>query len=326
MDASHIPELVTQEGYPVLFQSYESVPGVRHLIADVRDLTADVTYGTKGTTIIGGSQMAEREDGAGVERDRMEKGYEYQIKNRGYGKELFLPNELIEASSATQIGNMITEWADTVGQQAVYQKEQLVADLLQKGTLAAGDSVFDGSFPGNADPNPTKIYDGQPLFSASHPIIVGSDTLSNINLSHALTSDNLTTSKVAMSQANALDDRGNRIMNMVQYMIVPPSMEAQARVLLNSMHVPGSENNDINVHNGTYEIIVNPFLTDAASAAAWWLKSRNINAIRMYDSGVPKLHTYADPARNGTVVQLLGRWGAGVVDWRGLQANNKATS
>lgn len=326
MDATHIPELVNQNGYPVLFQAYEAVPSVRQLIADVRPVDPASIYGTKSTTIIGGSEMAEREDGAGVERDRMEKGYVWQVKVRGYGKELFLPNELIEASSSTEIGNIVTEWAATVGQQAAYQKEKLIADLLQKGTLAAGSELFDGSFPGNPDANPTKIYDGQPFFSAAHPLIVGSDTLSNLTTGNALTSTTLTSAKVLMMQDSALDDRGNRIMNMPGAIIVAPSMEATARVVLNSQLLPGSANNDINPNAGSLQVIVNPFLTDTASAAAWWLKSMNVPGIRMYDSGAPELKVYDSPERNGTVVQLLGRWGANVIEWRGLQANNKATS
>lgn len=325
MDATHIPELVSRQGYPVLFQAYDAVPGVRQMIADVRPLDG-VLYGTKSTTIVGGSDMAERQDGAGVERDRMEKGYTWQIQVKSYGKELFLANRFIDANSDDVVGNKIAEWAASVGRNAAYQKEKLIADLLQKGTLSAGDAIFDGSFPDNADPNPLKIYDGQPFFSASHPIIVGSSTYANYGVSRTLTSANLTAAKVEMMQTSAVDDRGNRIMNMPTAIIVPPSMEATARVLLNSMNLPGSANNDVNIHNGTLELIVNPFLTDAASASSWWLKSGNLDAIRMYDDGQPRLKSYADDERDGTVVQLLGNWGAGVVEWRGLQANNKAAS
>jgi hypothetical protein len=326
MDATHIPELAQASAYPVLFASYEAIPGVRQLLADIRPVSPIETYGTKSTTIIGGSDMAEREDGAGVERDRMEKGWTWYAKVRGYGKELFLSNDFISANSSAQVEAKLTEWAGTVGQNLAYQKEKLIADLMQKGTLSAGSALFDGSFVGEADPYPTFIYDGQPLFSAAHPLIVGADTFANFGVSRTLTSANLTLAKVEMMQTSAVDDRGNRIMNMPRYIVVPPAMEATAKVLLESMNLPGSANNDANIHRGTLDIIVNPFLTDTESAAAWWLLSGNLPCLRMYDQGAPRLKAYAVEERDGTVIQLLNRFGANAVDWRGMQCNNKAVS
>ena len=326
MDATHIPALVTQSAYPVMFQAYEDIPGVRQLMADVRPVDAANMYGTKGTTIIGGSDLDERLDNEGFGQDRLEEGYTWQIKVRSYGKELPLDRRMVEAASSTEIENLITEWARSVGRNAAYQREQYVASQLQLATIAAGDTIFDGSFPGNADPNPLFIYDGQPGFSAAHPIAVGTGTFANFGVGRPLTSANLTAAKVEMQQTSAVDDRGKRIMNMAQTIIVPPSMEATARVLLNSQLLPGSANNDINIHAGTLGLVVNPFLTDASSAASWWLKGTS-PGLRFYEqNGGPAFRTYENEKQNQIVVQLLDYWGGGFVDWRGLQCNNKATT
>lgn len=326
MDVTHIPELAVKSAYPVMMARHAAVPGVRDQIADIRFIEPGTMYGDKGTTIIGGSRLIEREDGAGFAQDRMEKGWTWQIKVRNYGKELPLDNRLIEASSSTEIGNIIAEWAASVAQNSAYQKEQFVADLLQKGTLTAGDSIFDGSFPGNDDPNPLFIYDGLPLFDTAHTIKVGSGTYANHVASSALSSANLTSAKVLMQQTSAVDDRGERIMNMAQSLIVPPSMEATARVLLNSQQLPGSPNNDVNIHQGTLGLIVNPFLSDTASVSAWWLKMSE-PGIRFYEQrGGPAVRVYQKEETNQTIVQLNDYWGGGATNWRGLGAFNKAAS
>ena len=86
-------------------------------------------------------------------------------------------------------------------------------------------------------------------------------------------------------------------------------MEATARVLLNSQLLPGGANNDINIHQGTLGLLVSPFLTDTASASAWWLKGTS-PGLRFYEQGGgPAFRTYENEKQNQIVVQLLGLLG-----------------
>lgn len=328
MDISHIQALVDQEGYPLMMQMYQSQPTVYQRICDVRPVTADEFYGTKGTTIVGAGRLEKRADGEAFAQGRLEEGYTWQCQINPYGKEIKLSRRMLEASDAVgRITNLVRDMAATVGRLAPIQKDELVANILQKGTLTAGDAdYFDGSFPNNADPNPKFIYDGQPFFDDAHPIKVGSSTYSNHDASAALTDSTLDDAMVLMEQTSAVDDRGDLILNRMGSIIVPPSMETTARTLVESTGLVGSANNDINPFNGALEVIKFPALRDAASASAWWLKSSTVEGIRFYDSGLPAFRIYEDQATDSIVVQLQGYWGAAVVDWRGFYCGNKAAS
>lgn len=164
----------------------------------------------------------------------------------------------------------------------------------------------------------TAIYDGQALFSNSHPLLDSTSTGDNLTTG-ALTDANLKAALQLMRQT--LDEAGNLIGLIPKKLIIPPALEDTARRLLHSALIPGSANNDTNefLRSSGLEIVVMDYLSAAAggSDTAWYLQatSHELNffwRIRPefkweedFDSFVAKYRGYM-------------RYSYGVSDWRGL--------
>jgi hypothetical protein len=327
LDVSKLPELVDKSGYPLMFQAYNAQPLVYQSIADVRPITDDILYGTKGSVIIGGSRLSEREDGAEIQSIDSVSGPTWQCKVRQFSRRVDIPARMLKASDAAgRVGNLIAEHAAAFGRYSALQKDDYVADMLQQGTLTAGNAdFFDGTFPNNVDPNPAFIYDGLPWFDTAHTQTVGGNTFSNHTASLALTEANLQTVKNTMRATNAKDERDERILINPNVLIVPPGLERTARQLLESDLEPGSANNAINVHRATMDLVVWNFLDDAASASAWWVAERG-QGLRVYDSGAPVMELGYDPLKKVHYVTFEHWFGGAVTEWRYWYNANKAAA
>lgn len=100
------------------------------------------------------------------------------------------------------------------------------------------------------------IYDGKALFATDHPTLAGG-TYSNI-VTGALSDTTLKSALLLLAKTpNEADKvamfRGSKL-------VVPRALEHDARVILNSTHVPGSANNDINTLVGKLKLEVVDYL------------------------------------------------------------------
>ncbi len=155
---------------------------------------------------------------------------------------------------------------DLLAQQAKLWPELRVVDALQNGhTTAAAYACFDG----------------QPFFSASHPVNpdnAGAGTYSNYSASAlALTAPNYQTARQTMMSYTGED--GNPLGIVPNVLMVPPQLEATARQILNADFIApaaalGGNSAGVvqsNVLKGSANLIVNPYL--AAQATTWYLFS-----------------------------------------------------
>ena len=328
IDVSQVSELVDNTGYPVMMESYEAVPLVFPSLGNVvspADLAAPF-YGEKGSVLEGMERFREREDGQDIERSTFETAYTWYQKSRQYARSIKIPSRLLRsADNLGKIGSMISKAATEWGEIARLQKEDFIADMFQKGTLTAGSlPFFDGSFPGNVDPNPAFIYDGLPWYDTAHTLAGSTGTYANHVVSSALSAANLQTALIAMTNTNAVNERAERVLIRPDVLMVPPGLEYTARVVLNSGLLPGSPNNDINAVEGALKLVVNRALDDAASAASWWIVQSG-KGLQIADSGAPRMRTVEHT--NGDV-EVIAEYdfGAAVTNWRYHYCANKAAS
>jgi len=328
VDISQVPELVDKSGYPLLIDSYEGVQMMHPLFADVRPVTDDVLYGDKGSVITGMGEPVERDDNQPFAIDEFQSAYTWQSKTHQWGIAFKIPERMVRASNAVgRITRIIEQQAMSFGQKAALKKDQWVADVLQKGTLTAGSAqFFDGSFPGNVDANPKFIFTGLPFFDAAHTITIGSSTYSNHDAVAALSSATLTTAKTRIRYTNNVDERGGKMQQRANLLIVPPGLESQARVILDSEKLPGSTNNDTNVHRSSMDLLVWDFLDDSASASAWWLTQARSGSLRVYDSGTPQIEVSWDPNTKCWLVTMQTYFGVTVRSWKDWYCGNKAAA
>jgi hypothetical protein len=324
-----LPELLGNEVFPVMFQRYENTPKMYPMLCEVEPCDAGFR-GQKGTVITNLGQPVELHEGEEVPADSMAKAYTWYLKGRPIGRRIDIALDDLAANDASvAVVDKLRRAASDWGEGFAIYKEEKVAGVFQKGTLSAGHvDYFDGSFPGDDDPYPTKIYDGKPFFAASgngHPLAANTATPYNLTVSLSLSQSNLQTVMTTITDTNAIDDRGRKVIIRPDTLLVPPGLEFAAKTIINSNLVPGSANNDANVVAGALDVAVWRFLSDSASASAWWVGSRG-KGIKCRDSGAPAIAYQVDQVKRVVSIIASGRFGVGVTDWRFWYAANKATS
>lgn len=327
MDISQVPELAKREGWALAIDSYDAVPQVRQRLGEVMPVTDEFILGEKGSSYVGLGRPRRIRHGQEIPSDDGAPGWTWYIKTHKLAHRLDLSFEDVRAIEAGRAATMIADNARIAGENHANEKEDMVADMLQQGTLTAGNlDVFDGSFTGETDPYPKFIYDGVPWFDTAHPRAVGSTTYSNHDVSNALTLANLEAADAKMRVTNAYNERGERITIRPTGLIVPAgTMGFTAMTLLESLLKPGSANNDANNMRGKYELIEWAALDDAASASAWWLFELG-KGLRMRDSGAPVQTVFIDDKKEIVSIKWVSYFGAGVTNWRHHYCGNKAAS
>jgi hypothetical protein len=325
LSATQIQKLIEDDGYPAMIEMYDSVPSLYQDIAEVLN-TNDAgmpLYGDKGTTFQGMDEFREREDGAEFEDSTINEVHTWQCKIRQYGRALIIPSRVLLANDLSAAQSLIQQAAPGFGEQAKRQKDDFVAGMFQKGTLTAGSlPYFDNTFAKNTDPNRGFIYDGLPWFDTAHALSDGSGSYSNHSASLALTEANLETVLIAMTDTNAVDDRGNRVSITPTHLLVPAGLQFTAQKILRSVSLPGTANNDINPLFNSVIPVTWRALRDSSSA--WWVIQAK-KGLRVYDSGVPRLRQYT--LQNGDLAIMPEYlFGAAVTNWRFHYCANKAAS
>lgn len=326
---SELPGLVAATGYPVLEESYDKQPIFYPAMGTVRgvddpDITAPF-MGHRELINPGMQRHAELSIGQELPAGNAFEGYTVYTKIKKFARRMDIPREMMESrNGAAEVASLVQKAALSWGALAPIQKDEIAAGLLQKGTLTAGSTkYFDGSFVGNADPNPGVIFNGLPFFDAAHTITGSSSTYDNIQDSLALNSTNLETVLSTIRVTNAVDERGEKILNEPNLLVVPVALEGTARRMMESELLPGGGNNDVNWLKGKLQVVANPYLTDDTDA--WWVGHAS-RGLQFFDSGMPVLETQYDARTQTFCVTSTFYFGASVTDWRPWFCANKGDS
>lgn len=180
-------------------------------------------------------------------------------------------------------------------------KEILGASVLNNG--------FSASYP---------IGDGQPLFSALHPIDGG--TVSNTSANADLNEASLESAIISIQQFK--DQAGLIIQTKPEKLIVPPQVQFVAERLLQSVYRTGTANNDI---SATYNLSavpqgyrVNQYLT---SPTAWFLMTDAPDGFKHYIREAIETDVYADFSTDNLLAKALERYSFGVSNFRASYGN-----
>lgn len=320
MDITKVPALLRDDvrAEEVMLENYEQQDQTWRTFTDVRPVAQTDGYQKRGTVMQGAGRYKKREDGAEIEADDPGQGPTWYLKVDPYGRRLDLPYRLVEGASAGQIGDMVSDFMSSFGESAGLDKSDKIARMYEKGMLTAGDlEAFDG---GKNDPAPKFVYDSGAWFRAGHPLSGSSDTISNYTASLGLTVSNLETVVTAFRKDMAKDERGDRIRLRPRFLIVPPELEFTARRILESVQLPGSQNNDANVIRGRLELVVWDALTDPAG---WYVSTGR--GVRVYDEE-PYMKLVNNDIKETWHLLTGFKNGAAVTDIRQDYAANKAAS
>lgn len=164
------------------------------------------------------------------------------------------------------------------------------------------------------------IYDGQPLFSNSHPLLDAGGKLGDNLTTGALTDISLKAAIKLMRETP--DEAGNLAQFRVTKLIVPPALHDTAIRLTESANAPGSANNDTNKfltgHGIQVVVLDNLGTAFGGNDAYWFVQDGGRHELNFFWRIRPEFKW--EESFDDFVSKYRGymRYSYGVSDWRGL--------
>jgi len=183
----------------------------------------------------------------------------------------------------------------------MHTRELFAADLLNYGFTygGGGETLFNGG-------------DAKALFATDHPRKDGGTAQSNYTTAD-LDEDSLEAGMLAMRRT--VDQRGEKVAVRATHLIVPPELEKEARILLDSQLRTGTANNDVNPYKGRLQIVVWDYLS---SVTAWFLVDSTQNPLKWLNRDYRGLEgPEYDFDTKSAKWSVVDRFTVGFADWRG---------
>jgi hypothetical protein len=236
-------------------------------------------------------------EGAPLQYDSDSEGYTAIFQHVVYGLGYIVTREELEDNQYREVSNVRSAnlaWSMRTTAEFVH------ANVFNRG--------FDVNYP---------IGDGQPLFSATHPTLSGSQ-------SNLLTAADF--SETAMEDATKAvwrlkNNRGFPINGGVRRIIINPEDAFNVTRVLNSVLRSGTPNNDINALNAmgiVPEVVVSKYLTDTDS---WYVQTDVPNGLLSFWRREVELEKDNDFDTENAKAKATMRFSAGAADWRSVLGN-----
>lgn len=159
--------------------------------------------------------------------------------------------------------------------------------------------------------------DAKPLCSISHPRSDGGTSQSNASASGiTLTETNLDTGRLALRAQ--LDDKGMKIEAQANTLVVGPTLEKQAHIIVDSNLRSDSADNDLNFYKGKLKIVVWDWLT---SLTAWFLIDSRQHELNWFWRVKPEFKQDTAFDTGMALYKTRTRYSNGWSDWRGFWAS-----
>ena len=213
------------------------------------------------TKLSGFSAAPVKNEGSAIAYDNAQEVFTARYNHETIALGFSLTEEAIEDNLYDSLSARYTK---ALARAMSYTKQTKAAAVLNNG--------FDTDFPGG---------DGQPLFSASHPLVSGG---TNSNIPSVAADLNETSLEAAVIQIAAwTDERGLLIAAKPRKLVIPPSLMFVATRLLETELRVSTADNDINAIKSNGSIpegyAVNHFLTDTD---AWFLTTDVPNGLKHF--------------------------------------------
>lgn len=222
--------------------------------------------------------------------------YEYSLANETYTASLKIHENLI----ADQQHDMINTALRGMAGKAARYPQILATAVLESGTTLKG-------------------LDGKNFFATDHKDLGNAADQSNL-LSGSGSAFGKTGLTNAVKTMRLFKDDKDEIMQVApQYVMVHPDKEVEGLELLVGVN---NSSGASNVFAGKYELIVNPFLTDAD---AWYLFAGNLKPL-IYQNRKSPEYRFIPPASSGdtalfALAYVVSRFAIGALEWRGCVKN-----
>lgn len=256
----------------------------------------------KDSSASGLSKLVQKSEGSAITYEDPNQGYDVTYTHLTWGLGSQITQEMWEDDQH----NVMKRRPRDLARAKTRTLEQFGSDILNYGFTAGGGGL--ASFTAG---------DAVALFASNHPRTDGGTAQSNYTTAD-LAEDSLETGMVTMRATK--DDKGQLILVQPDTLVVPPALEKEARILLDSTGRTGTANNDLNPYKGALKLVIWDYLGSAAggSDTAWFLLDSSLHKLNWFtrsDRGIegPEYDFDTKTARWSVVC----RWSAGYSDWRG---------
>ena len=300
---THVSENFSKLLYPglrkVFFETYDEIPEQFPKIFNVQ--TSNSATETDHGLGAFGDWEERTSEVSNVAYAKISDGGDVTYTHKAFTKGFMIGRELYDDEKYGQMKKMSKALA-RAGRAKV---ERDAITVLTKGFK--GDS---GAFKGR---------DNKELFHDAHTLVDSSKTCSNL-MTGALTRDNLKTALKMMR--TQLDEAGNLVQMKATKLIIPPALEDEARRLLHSTQVSGTELNDTNEYlkSAGLEIVVMDYLGEEAggSDTMWFLQDGSRHELNFFWRVKPEFKNEEDFDTFVAKYRGYMRYSFGFSDWRGM--------
>lgn len=322
-----------KDSYQYYFEEYEKAPTYFDKLAEEK--SSDAAY-EKGTVLTGPGTLDEKPYGEDYAVIGLAEAFSWYIKMREYGNLLPIEGSTLE-DIKRKAGDLIKKWAKEWAIAARNTKETLVANIFNYGGYAAGDhSTFDQTISGGVldDPSGDGVYTGTAASPMSFITLSGDewtdpngDTYYN-GLSLNPSPDNFKTAWELLTRTNAKTESGSTAVIMPNLLLTANSTDALLwKQILESDKMSGGNLNDKNVLKNLIDnIVANPFLDSAFSAARAWAIMQAKKSVRIYHRIEPEFDYFEDKKSNTFYGRIRMRIGANVINVKQTVGSNFPTS
>lgn len=295
------PQLLDPSFRAVYSQTEKEFPSEVANIFDVQ--SSDKAY-EKDISVSGLGKLVRKAEGDAISYESPVAGYSTLYTHLTFGLGETVTYEMYQDDQY----NVIKKAPARLARAKMHAREQFAADIFNYGWTYGGgrDTLFSGA-------------DGKALFATDHPtkdangLTLGNSTTADLD------EDSLETALVTMRATR--DNKGELQMIQPDTLLVPPALEKEARILLESQLRTGTGNNDINPYKGRLKLVVWDYLGSAAggSDTAWFVldsKQAQLNFFNRDDRGIegPEYDFDTKTAK----WSVVARWSVGFSDWRGV--------
>jgi hypothetical protein len=257
----------------------------------------------KDSSASGLSKLVQRSENSAISYEDEAQGYDVTYTHLTFSSGTSVSREMFQDDQF----NVMNRKPANLAKAKMRTIEQFGADIFNYGFTSGGggSALFTAG-------------DAVALFSSAHTRTDGGANQSNTTTAD-LAEDSIEAVLVAMRAT--LDDKGQLQAISPDTLVVPPALEKEARILLNSTQRIGTANNDINPYQGALNLVVWDYLGSAAggSDTAWFVLDKSaalLNWFNRADNGLEGPFYDFDTKVAKWTVDC--RWSAGWSDWRGV--------
>ena len=283
----------------IFFETYDEIPEQYSKIYNVHTSNS-ATETDHGMGAFGDWELRADET-SNVSYAKIKDGNDVVYKHKAFTKGFMIGRELYDDEKYGQMKKMAKALARAG--RAKVEKDAITV-------LTKGFKDTPGAFKGR---------DKKELFHDAHTLVDSVKTCSNM-VTGALSRETLKEGLKLMR--TQLDEAGNLIQMKATKLIIPPALEDEARRILHSAQIDGTNNNDTNeyLRSAGLEIVVMDYLGEEAggSDTMWFLQDGSRHELNFFWRVKPEFKNEEDFDTFVAKYRGYMRYSYGFSDWRGM--------